>query len=216
MGSAVLFSHLNYAFGDCPSFAASPALKSHAWVGHKWVVSAGDAVPAMQRMLFGALGCFFNEKNYYELFIKFSEGLNSESQKAFASVQGKDGCRSLLWVVPRVFLRRLDFKKQNKAMGKNKEEFRCQETAFFIFYYFKMFMFCSKEQQTEICKPKAVSYLVPDSLSLLCEVFSWLQMYFNELWYQNWNLLTEHLYKATAYICRVCTQSYLEAVFHSL
>lgn len=50
----------------------------------------------MQRMLFGALGCFFNEKNYYELFIKFSEGLNSESQIAFASVQGKDGCRSLL------------------------------------------------------------------------------------------------------------------------
>lgn len=136
MGSTVLFSHLNYAFGDCPSFAASPALKSHAWVGHKWVVSAGDAVPAMQRMLFGALGWFFNEKNYYELFIKFSEGLNSESQIAFASVQGKDGCRSLLWVVPRGFLRRLGFKKQNKVMGKNEEGFRCQETAFLIFLLF--------------------------------------------------------------------------------
>lgn len=59
-------------------------------------VSAGDAVSAMQRTLFGALGCFFNEKNYYELFIKFSEGLNLESQMAFASVQGKEGCRSSL------------------------------------------------------------------------------------------------------------------------
>lgn len=136
MGSTVLFSHLNYAFGDCPSFAASPALKSHAWVGHKWVVSAGDAVPATQRMLFGALGWFFNEKNYYELFIKFSEGLNSESQIAFASVQGKDGCRSLLWVVPRGFWENSVSRNRIKWWEKMRRDSDVRRQRSLFFYYF--------------------------------------------------------------------------------